>query len=215
MSRYLEAFHTEYTQGSVQYGFEVQQGSLKRRDSDGLFELTGTLSAGITGPLSAEVTVGRPHTLTSRRVIVATGNGKQFTAPIPGVELCETYGEVTWDEDSFEGQSVLVIGKGNAAFELADLLLPVTSIVQLISPNPLRLAWQTRHPGHARANNFELLDAYQLKLLSGLLDAVIHKIENTEGEDGLRVTLEYSHADGGALRWLALSTLRLPTVVAF
>eukprot|EP01044_Picomonas_judraskeda_P003563 COSAG03_NODE_296_length_9245_cov_95.789744_11_plen_190_part_00 len=181
----------------------MQRGSLKRRtDEDGLhlFELTGTLSAdGPTGPLSSSVVAGKPHTLTARRVIVATGNGKQFTAPIPGIELCETYGEVPWDEESFEGKAVLVIGKGNAAFELADLLLPVTSIVQLISPNPLRLAWQTRHPGHARANNFELLDAYQLKLLSGLLDAVIHKIEKVEGEDGLRVTLEYSHADGGAL----------------
>ena len=87
-------------------------------------------------------------------------------------------------------------GKGNAAFELADLLLGVTSIVQLASPHPLQLAWQTRHPGHARANNFELLDAYQLKLLSGLLDATIHKIEKPPEGNGLLVTIEYSHADG-------------------
>ena len=91
-------------------------------------------------------------------------------------------------------------GKGNAAFELADLLLGVTSIVQLASPHPLQLAWQTRHPGHARANNFELLDAYQLKLLSGLLDATIHKIEKPDEGNGLLVTIEYSHADGEAFR---------------
>lgn len=212
MSRYLEAFHAKYTQRSVQYGFEVQAGSLKRRQADDLFELTGMLSAGMTGPLVADVATGQPHTMTARRVIVATGNGKQYTANIPGIELCETYGTAPWDADSFEGQSVLVIGKGNAAFELADLLLPVTSIVQLISPHSLRLAWQTRHPGHARANNFELLDAYQLKLLSGLLDATIHKIENVEGEDGLRVTLEYSHADGGALTCQRSLVYDLPCV---
>jgi|EP01046_Picozoa_sp_COSAG06_P066194 hypothetical protein len=200
MARYLADFHEKYTQDSVQYGFEVQQGSVRRRP-DGIFELTGELKPGASaGPLSRQDAATGARTLTARRVVVATGNGKQFTAPIPGIELCETYGGVAWDEDSFEDQAVLVIGKGNAAFELADLLLPVTSIVQLISPNSLRLAWQTRHPGHARANNFELLDAYQLKLLSGLLDAVIHKIEKVDGEKGLRVTLEYSHADGGAFQ---------------
>ena len=68
--------------------------------------------------------------------------------------------------------------------------------MQLASPHPLQLAWQTRHPGHARANNFELLDAYQLKLLSGLLDATIHKIEKPPEGNGLLVTIEYSHADG-------------------
>ena len=104
--------------------------------------------------------------------MLSHSGGREFVPETPkGIELVESYGTVPWDAESFEGQSVLVIGKGNAAFEVAGLVLGTSSIVQLISPSALRLAWNTRHPGHARANNFHLLDAYQLKLLSGILDA--------------------------------------------
>ena len=139
-----------------------------------------------------------------RYVIVANGNGREYVpAEPPGLALVESYATVPWDAESFEGQTVLVIGKGNAAFEVAGLTLGSASIVQLISPNPLKLAWNTRHPGHARANNFHLLDAYQLKLLSGILDAKLIKVEacadNTElchGRGGFAVTIQYAHADG-------------------
>eukprot|EP01050_Picozoa_sp_SAG11_P007818 SAG11_NODE_662_length_7875_cov_17.557613_6_plen_117_part_00 len=109
---------------------------------------------------------------------MATGNAREFVPPEPkGIELVESYGSVPWDAENFEGQTVLVLGKGNAAFEVAGLVLGSASIVQLISPSTIRLAWNTRHPGHARANNFHLLDAYQLKLLSVCFNHPISFVE--------------------------------------
>ena len=227
MADYLTAFHAAFLQDSVQFGFEVLEGSLVKR-SDGLFEVSGRRRLG--GPLGAD-TPAAPleQRLVARRVVMATGNGADYLPPIPvsstarlqtvflaglrfhsdaravfqGAELAESYWNVPWEEERYEGKAVLVIGatsspprrpqpspssqtissvekppvpcseargwlrlgagKGNAAFELADLLLGVTSIVQLASPHPLQLAWQTRHPGHARANNFELEDVMQIE----------------------------------------------------
>jgi cation diffusion facilitator CzcD-associated flavoprotein CzcO len=52
-------------------------------------------------------------------VIVATGVSKPYLPDIPGIELAERY-DTSVDPRDFVDQRVLIIGKGNSAFETAD-----------------------------------------------------------------------------------------------
>jgi len=130
----------------------------------------------------------------ARRLIVATGIGKAYLPPIPGIELAERYEDVSVDPEDFAGQRVLILGKGNSAFETADNLIATTSLLHLASPNPLTLAWKSRFVGHLRAVNNNLLDTYQLKSQNAILDATVVGIEK-RGEK-LAATFCYTHANG-------------------
>ncbi|MEM6993462.1 MAG: NAD(P)-binding domain-containing protein [Myxococcota bacterium] len=130
-----------------------------------------------------------------RRLVVATGLSRPYVPDIDGLEFVEDgYENVDFDPASFEGQRVLILGKGNSAFELADAVVGTTALLHLASPNPLRFAWETRHPGHVRADYTRLLDTYQLKLLNSVLDCEILRIRPEAG--GFRVRMRYTHAEG-------------------
>ena len=133
--------------------------------------------------------------LKCKNLVIASGFSKAYSPEIPGLELCDTYADVSTDPDSFENQRVLIIGKGNSAFEIADLALESCSLLHIASPNPITLAWKSRHPGHVRANHTRLLDSYQLKLLNGTLDC--HILSIRKNPDGTYIALvSYVHADG-------------------
>lgn len=140
------------------------------------------------------VTDARGQVLAARRIIVATGVRKPFIPSIPGVEHCENYSSVNIDPETFANQRVLILGKGNSAFEMAELLTETTALIHVCSPNPLKMAWATHHVGHLRAVNNNFLDTYQLKTQNGVLDASVQHIERRDGK--LHVTLSYSHAEG-------------------
>jgi hypothetical protein len=120
---------------------------------------------------------------------------KPFIPNIPGVELAEQYVDVSVNPDDFINQRVLVVGKGNSAFETAENLIETTAMIHVCSPSPLKLAWATHFVGHLRAVNNNFLDTYQLKSQNAILDATIEKIERNE-EGKLVVSLTYSHACG-------------------
>lgn len=128
------------------------------------------------------------------RVIVATGVSRPYLPPVPGIETAENYIDVDVDPESFAGQRVLIVGKGNSAFELAHRLIETAAIIHVISPRPLQLAWKTHHVGHLRALNNDFLDTYQLKCQNAVLDGTIEELER-DG-DGYRVTVSYTHAEG-------------------
>lgn len=128
-------------------------------------------------------------------LIVATGLSKPHIPEIPGIELVDRYDEVSLDPEAYTGQRVLVIGKGNSALEVVDVALERSALVHAVSPRPLRLAYNSRHPGHVRALRSRLLDAYHLKTLNSLLDAHIERIERRP-DGAYVVTLRYTHADG-------------------
>jgi cation diffusion facilitator CzcD-associated flavoprotein CzcO len=70
---------------------------------------------------------GRVHR--GRRLIVATGFGAPYLPEIPGIELAESYTDVSVDPDHFTDQRVLIIGKGNSAFETADNLTEKAAVI--------------------------------------------------------------------------------------
>ena len=173
MERYLRDFAVRYGI-RIRYGVRVQT---VRRDGDGF------LVHPEAGP-----------ELRARQLVVATGFGRPFIPDIPGVEVAEGYETVPMEPEAFRGQRVLVLGKGNSAFEVADVALETAALVHLASPNPVRMAWRTRHPGNVRANYVRLLDTYQLKLLNGVLDCDVRWIKRV-GDDFV-VSVAYRHADG-------------------
>jgi thioredoxin reductase len=128
-------------------------------------------------------------------LVVATGLSLPYVPDVPGIEHAEPYTEMSVDPMDFAGQRVLVVGKGNSAFETADHLVETASLIHLASPHSVQMAWQTHFVGHLRAINNNILDTYQLKSQNALLDARLESIERRD--DGkLTATVRYSHAQG-------------------
>jgi thioredoxin reductase len=134
---------------------------------------------------------GRVHR--AKRLIVATGVSMPYLPEIPGIEQAELYASVSVAPEEFVNQRVLVIGKGNSAFETAENLLETAAVVHVAGPNPLRMAWKTHYVGHLRAVNNNFLDTYQLKSQNAILDGSIERIERRDGS--YFVTVKFARAN--------------------
>lgn len=130
----------------------------------------------------------------AQRVIVCTGVSQAWDPGIEGFELAQNYTEFDPTPELYENKRVLILGKGNSAFETADSLVEHAASIHVMSPNPLRLAWQTHFVGHLRAVNNNFLDTYQLKSQNAVLDAEAFRIER-DG-DALKVSARMSAAKG-------------------
>ncbi|XP_026217592.1 FAD-dependent oxidoreductase domain-containing protein 2 isoform X2 [Anabas testudineus] len=127
---------------------------------------------------------GRSYVLTDQHtsdytcsvLLVATGLWVPQTVDFVGSDLVEGYESISTNPDDYKDQAVLILGKGNSAFETAQSILGKASRVHMLSSSPVRLAWQTHYVGDLRALNNELLDTYQLKSLDGLVEARLEKI---------------------------------------
>ena len=125
--------------------------------------------------------------------MVATGFGESNLPPIPGIEATERYGDVSVNPDDFTDQRVLIIGKGNSAFETADNLIERAAVIHLVGPRSINFAWHSHFIGHLRAVNNNFLDTYQLKTQNMVLDATVLGIE--PAGDELVVTMSYTRRD--------------------
>ncbi|HEU4542219.1 MAG TPA: alpha-hydroxy-acid oxidizing protein [Jiangellaceae bacterium] len=133
----------------------------------------------------------------ARRVIAATGFTEQYIPAIPGIETAERYADMPIDPDDFADQRVLLIGKGNSAFETADHLTEKAAVIHIAGPSSIKFAWRTHFIGHLRAVNARFLDTYQLKTQNSVLDCTINRIERRD--DGrYRVMVDYLRRDTGA-----------------
>ena len=131
--------------------------------------------------------------LRARAVVVATGVSLPYVPDVEGIELAERYDSVSVDPDDFTDQRVLILGKGNSAFETADALMETTSAVHVAGPESVRMAWRTHYVGHLRAVNNNFLDTYQLKSGNAVLDGTVRRIER-DG-DGYRVAFAFRRVD--------------------
>lgn len=139
------------------------------------------------------VTDAHGRCLRARNVVVATGLSTPYIPVIPGIEHSEDYSRVSVDPADFRGQRVLVIGKGNSAFETADNLVATAALIHVASPEPIDFAWRSHYVGHLRAVNNNFLDTYQLKSQNAILDAQITDI--AKSPDGLVARFGYEHAN--------------------
>ena len=132
--------------------------------------------------------------LSAKQIIVATGFNSEKISDVKGHELIEPYSTFDTDPDKYTNKRVLILGKGNSAFEVADSMVTTAASIHLCSPESVKLAWETHYVGHVRAVNNNFLDTYQLKSQNVVLDATIESIVK-EGSQ-LRVDIIYSHAKG-------------------
>ena len=130
----------------------------------------------------------------ARTVIVATGVSRPWDADIEGIDLAEQYYDFDTTPERFRDKRVAILGKGNSAFETADSLVEEAQAIHVISPNPVKFAWNTHFVGNLRAVNNNFLDTYQLKSQNAVVDGAVTKIVK-EG-DGLTVHVAMTAAEG-------------------
>lgn len=172
---YLEAYQARF---NVNIEFNQDIEIISREGENGLFSLA----------------TKQGDVFKCQRVIIATGLLKHNEPPIPGIKLVENYSQASVQPEDYKNQRVLIIGKGNSAFETADNLTKSAAIIHVISPNTVRFAWQTHYVGDLRAVNNNFLDTYQLKSQNALIDANIHSIK--KGDEKYYVSVSYAHAAG-------------------
>lgn len=172
---YLQFYANHYGM-NIDHNQEVT--TISREENDGFFMLH--TQQGIT--------------YQCRKLIVATGFRKANSPNIPGMELTQCYTKVSVDPQDYINQDVLVIGKGNSAFEMADSIVGTAAVIHVISPEVLQFAWETHYVGHLRAVNNNFLDTYQLKSQNALLDGFVESIEKEDGK--YIVDVNYLHASG-------------------
>lgn len=145
-----------------------------------------------------ELTTQDGMMLSCKYLIVATGVPKGYMPEFEGSDLLETYDAMTIDPENYTNQRVLIVGKGNTAFEVADSLIEHAASIHLTSPRPLKLAWNSHHPGHLRAVNNNFLDTYLLKSQNGLLEAYVNHVRKSEDGKYL-VSFKMTRAHGSEL----------------
>jgi thioredoxin reductase len=168
---YLADFATTYAL-RIRYGAVVEQVA---RDRDSFLVC---LNSGVS--------------LTARRVIVAAGLSRPHVPDIPGIEHAQSYFTFPTDPQIYRNQRILIIGKGNSAFETAESLIEYAASIHLCSPHPVSMAWKTHYVGNLRAVNNNFLDTYQLKSQNVILDARIDQIR--ADAHGYEVDITYTHA---------------------
>ncbi|NXJ06259.1 FXRD2 protein, partial [Odontophorus gujanensis] len=135
-------------------------------------------------------------------LLVATGTWVPNVVNFPGSEYVEGYETVSTNPEDFAGQTVLILGRGNSAFETAENILGVTNFIHMVSRSRVRLSWATHYVGDLRAINNGLLDTYQLKSLDGLLEGDLEDLAIVKDKKGklhitLRFYLENSNTSAG------------------
>lgn len=123
---------------------------------------------------------------TCRVLIVATGIATpNIPQNVPGMEYTEGYEDISINPDDFEGQSVLILGRGNSAFETANSIYGATNVIHMVGRSRVRLAWATHYVGDLRAVNNALLDTYQLKSLDGVIESTVDEVQFVKEGDKL------------------------------
>ncbi|MFI0373290.1 NAD(P)-binding domain-containing protein [Actinomadura sp. 1N219] len=155
-----------------------------------------TRAASITkdGQGRFQVIDDRGETRTAERLVIAAGFTRANVPPIPGIETADLYGDHSTDPAEYVDKRVLILGKGNSAFETAENLIESAAVIHVAGPRSLRLAWRTHFVGHLRAVNNNFLDTYQLKSQNAILDGEVRRIERRP-DGGYLATVAFTRVD--------------------
>ena len=139
---------------------------------------------GADGGLVLETSDGE---YTCRAAVFALGVTQPWLPPMPGAETARHYVDAGRPAD-YDGKQVVIIGKRNSGFELAQGLLPWARQLTLLSPRPVQTAVLA-----LSALRVRYLQPYDEYVRGGsgtyVVDAAIERIERADG--GFRV-----HAGG-------------------
>jgi thioredoxin reductase len=118
-----------------------------------------------------------------RVAVFALGVTEPWKSDIAGIESVPHYVE-TGEPRTYEGKRVVVVGKRNSGFEIADGLLPWARQVLLVSPRPVQTSVLAL--SSVRVRYMQPLEDWGLGGGTFALDAAIERVERTG--DGFRVT---------------------------
>ncbi|CAM3406117.1 NAD(P)-binding domain-containing protein [Stackebrandtia soli] len=197
LSENLDHLFTEYTDEYFPYADTLVQylADFRERFALNVREETRVASIGRDSDGGFVVSIEGGEVLRSQRVVVATGHTVPHIPDVPGIEAGEEYSTISTDANEYRNQRVMIVGKGNSGMETAEAIFEHAASVHMLSPNPVRLAWNTHHVSDVRAVYNNVLDSYQLKMQNTILDANLRRVERRE--DGrLNVAFTYSHANG-------------------
>jgi thioredoxin reductase len=112
-----------------------------------------------------------------RALVVAVGSTTPWKPPdVEGIDLVPHYADIR-EATSYAGRTVVLIGKRNSGFEVADGLLPYARQIFLVSPSPAKFSVLTHSTTGARAR---YLQPYEDHVLGGgnfVVDAALQRIE--------------------------------------
>jgi thioredoxin reductase len=111
-------------------------------------------------------------------LVLAVGVAEPFTPPGPGRELAHHYADVR-PAETYAGRRVLLIGKQNSGFELANGLLQWARQLVLVSPSKTKLSVDTRSLVGVRARYVQPFEDHVLGGGVSILDAAIDRMERT------------------------------------
>uniref|UniRef100_A0A2C9M5T0 FAD/NAD(P)-binding domain-containing protein n=1 Tax=Biomphalaria glabrata TaxID=6526 RepID=A0A2C9M5T0_BIOGL len=126
-----------------------------------------------------------------RTLIMATGVSTPNIPQISGIDYTIGYESMSVDPENYEGKTVLILGRGNSAFEIADSIYGHTNLIHMMGRSRVRLAWSTHYVGDLRAVNNALLDTYQLKSLDGLFETPLEAITLSKQGQKIHVHTTY------------------------
>ena len=144
------------------------------------------------GGFAVETTDGEYR---ARVLVVAVGVAEPYSPPGIGMELTHHYAEVR-PAESYAGHRVLMLGKQNSGFELANGLLPWACSIALVSPSPAKFSVQTNSLAGVRARYVQPYEDFVLGGGVAVLNAALDRIERTEGGDG-SLTVHLRRTDNG------------------
>jgi thioredoxin reductase len=107
-----------------------------------------------------------------KRVVWATGFHHRRPASFENKRNVDFYDTFDVNSQQSHNATILILGNGNAAFEIATAVYERAAAVHVVGRRPLRFAWATHYVGDLRHQVMGLLDAYQLKSLGGIAEIV-------------------------------------------
>jgi len=128
-------------------------------------------------------------------LVIAVGVAQPYSPPGVGMELTHHYAEVR-PAESYAGHRVLMLGKQNSGFELANGLLPWACSIALVSPSPAKFSVQTNSLAGVRARYVQPYEDFVLGGGVAVLNAALDRIERTEGGEGT-LTVHLRRTDNG------------------
>lgn len=139
------------------------------------------------------------------RLLMATGAVKPNIPDVEGIELAEGYEDYDIRTERYTNKRVVIMGRGNSAFEVANSLAGYAAIIFiLIGSRKIKLAWNTHFAGDLRAINNTILDMFQLKMLHAVSSTIVTKLmRNDDGSIRVEYTDELPHwrKPGHATGW--------------
>lgn len=113
-----------------------------------------------------------------KRLLLATGPVKPNIPDVEGIELAEGYEDFDINPERYKNKRVVILGRGNSAFETANDLAGHAAIIFIMIGNRLiRHAWNSHFVGDLRSYNNTILDMFQLKAMHGVTGTTLTKIE--------------------------------------